>query len=134
MEVTSLFCKVIFGFKIKWVGNTANNESRPCRRKKGFFHYLPKFFLSGTRPMSLVLREKELMKYYCKTCTIIIGIMEQIGTVVDSIPEVLSSSMEMKEKYKSKWLEAFRISILEFQMLFYGFFLFRIFSSKWVKT
>ena len=66
--------------------------------------------------MSLVLREKELMKYYCKTCTIIIGIMEQIGTVVDSIPEVLSSSMEMKEKYKSKWLEAFRISILEFQI------------------
>ena len=97
---------MIFGIQIKWVGNTANNESRPCRRKKGFFHYLPKFFLPGTRPMSLVPREKELMKYYCKTCTIIIGIMEQIGTVVDSIPEVLSSSMEMKEKYRSKWLEA----------------------------
>ena len=97
---------MIFGIQIKWVGNTANNKSRPCRRKKGFFHYLPKFFLSGTRPTSLVPREKELMKYYCKTCTIIIGIMEQIGTVVDSIPEVLSSSMEMKEKYRSKWLEA----------------------------
>ena len=74
--------------------------------------------------MSLVPKEKELMKYYCKTCTIIIGIMEQIGTVVDPIPEVLSSSMETKEKYRSKWLGAYDFNFYYYNWFFFclGFF------------
>ena len=54
--------------------------------------------------MFSALKGKGPMKCFYKTCTIIIGVMEPIGTlVVAVIQEGLLNCMDIREKSKSKW-------------------------------
>ena len=126
---------MIFGIQIKWVGNTANNKSRPCRRKKGFFSLSPKILpfrykanvFSSKRERTYEILLQDMYDNYWNH-----------GTDWDSSRFHTGGSIKLygnERKVQEQMVRGTLISILELQiLLFYGFFLFRIFSSKWVKT
>ena len=130
-----LFCKVIFGIQIKWVGNTANNKSRPCRRKKGFFSLSPKILpfrykanvFSSKRERTYEILLQDMYDNYWNH-----------GTDWDNSRSNTGGSIKLygnQRKVQEQMVRGTLILIKDFKWYFMCmFFLFRIFSSKWVKT